>query len=164
MFKELTQLWSSLRDAEYLHLVLENLPLYGVFCGVLILVVAHFAGEAKSRLLALLLIAACCASVWPYLELRTTAKPRIVATRDPALEPLIEKQTARRASFKWAFYSMAALSGLTLVLQMAGKGRPLVIVTLIGALAIICLSAWLHKKECEVYHRNIVKYRLPGKA
>jgi hypothetical protein len=161
MLKELTQLWASLRDAEYLHLVLENLPLYGVACGVLMLLVAQMAGEKKSRLLALLLITACCASVWPYQELRVKAEPRIVATRDPALKPFIDKQTERRAGVNWAFYTMAAVSGLTLLLQMAGKGKPLVFVTLAGALAIVCLSAWLHKKECEVYHRNIVKIKLP---
>jgi len=161
MLKELTQLWASLRDAEYLHLMLENLPLYGVLCGVLTLLVAHFAGEKKSRLLGLLLITACCASVWPYQDLRAKAEPRIVATRDPALKPLIDQQTERRASFNWAFYAMAAVAGVTLALQVAGKGKPLILLTLAGAVAIICLSAWLHKKECEVYHRNIVKYRLP---
>lgn len=162
MWKELTQLWSSLGDAEYLHLVLESLPMYGVACGLLMLLVAHFAGEAKSRMLALLLITACCASVWPYQDLRATAKPRIVALRDPALRPLIDQQTERRASLNWAFYGVAGLSGLTLALQMAGKGRPMIFVTVIAALVIVCLSTWLHKKECEVYHRNIVKYRVPA--
>lgn len=164
MLTELQQLWASLRDAEYLHLLLEPLPLYGGFCGVLLLLVAQWGGESKSRLLALLLITASCASVWPYQNLRASAEPRIVATRDPALKPFIDRQSARRQGFNWAFYLMAVVGGCTLILQLAGKGKPMVWITLVGALGIVILSAWLHKKECEVYHRNIVKFKLPSGA
>ena len=161
MWQELLHLWSSVKDPEYLHLLLEGVPLYGLGFGLVFLAAAQFMGESKARLVALLLITTSCASVWPYEELRQQSTPRIVATRDPALEPLIKAQTERRSSAKWAYYSLAALGLVTTLTQMAGKARPLLAVLVVGAAAMFWFSIWLHKKECEVYHRNIVKYYPP---
>ncbi len=162
MWQELNRLWSGVRDPEYLHLLLEPLPLYGLGIGLLFLIAAQLAGESKSRLLALLVITASCASVWPYQELREQATPRILATRDPALGPLIRAQTERRERCNWAYYAMAGLGAVTLAALLAGKGKPLLALAAAGALALFCLSVWLHQKECEVYHRNIFKNRAAG--
>lgn len=161
MWEELTHLWTSVRDPEYLHLLLESLPLYGLGIGLLFLIVAQLMGEAKSRLFAILVITLSSASVWPYQDLREKATPRIIATRDPSLGPLIREQTERRSSHDWAYYLLAVAGGVTLVTQMMGKGKPLLVLFIAGTAALFWFSIWLHKKECEVYHRNIIKYRPP---
>lgn len=161
MWRELINLWQSVRDPEYAHLLLESLPLYGIAAGFLFLALSVFFGESKSRLLALVLLAVSSGSVWPYVTLREKAQPRIVATHDPSYGPLIREQTKRRTSTGWAFYSLALVSTLTLILVAAGKGRSLIFLTLIASMGCFWLSLWLHKKECEIYHRNIVKYRPP---
>ena len=40
MWRELTTLWQSICDPEYLHLLLEPLPLYGLGIGLTFLIVA----------------------------------------------------------------------------------------------------------------------------
>ncbi len=162
MGHELKDLWQGLRDPEYLHLLLEPLPLYGLAAGLLFLLVAHLTGETKSRLLALVVITASCASVWPYQELRQQATPRILATRDPALGPLIRGQTERRGNCNWAFYTVACLGAGALAAGLAGKGKIFLGLTAAAAVMLLCLSVWLHQKECEVYHRNIFKSRASG--
>ena len=162
MWQELQGLWQGMRDPEYLHLLLEPVPLYGLAAGLLVLLVAHFSGEAKSRWLALVLLTASCASVWPYQELRRQATPRILATRDPALGPFIRDQTERRESCNWAYYLVAGLGAVTMAARMAGKGKYLLGITALAASLLLCLSVWLHQKECEVYHRNIFKNRASG--
>jgi hypothetical protein len=44
---------------------------------------------------------------------------------------------------------------------LAGKGKWFVGVMVMGTAALFWFSIWMHKKECEVYHRNIIKYRPP---
>jgi hypothetical protein len=161
MLDEMTQLWTSVRDPEYLHLLLESLPLYGLGLGLVFLTVAHFAGEAKSRMMALMMITLSCASVWPYQELRKQATPRIVATRDISLGPLIRQQTERRERHDWAYLVVAALGAATMAAQVAGKGKGLLLLLIPACMALFWFSVWMHKKECEVYHRNIIKYRPP---
>ena len=158
MWRELTTLWQSICDPEYLHLLLEPLPLYGLGIGLTFLIVSFLFGEAKCRLLALAIICVSCASVWPYLDLRDKATPRILATRSPEFAPLIVEQTQRRKDWSWPYNAMTLFSTIALVTARSPKGRPvLFLVVGFGAL-LFWFSIWMHKKECEVYHRNIVRF------
>lgn len=162
MWRELTTLWQSVRDPEYAHLLLESLPLYGLALGLTFLIIAILAGERKTRLLALAVICLSSASVWPYLDFRLKATPRILATREPTYGPLIRAQSQLRLETAWAYYTLAGVSGLALFFGAARRGSFLILLTVVGGVAVFWLSVWLHKKECEVYHRNIVRYTAPG--
>jgi FtsH-binding integral membrane protein len=74
---------------------------------------------------------------------------------------LIQDQTDRRKRYNWLYYTLAVAGAVTLVLQLAGKGKWFVGVMVMGTAALFWFSIWMHKKECEVYHRNIIKYRPP---
>lgn len=157
MWRELSTLWQSLRDPEYAHLLLESLPLYGIGLGLLFLVAGISFREGKCKTLALALICLSSASVWPYLSLREKAEPRVVAMREPSFSPLIREQTKRRASLQLLYYCTAAFAGLAALLSAAGKGRGVLVVALLFAIAAFWASLWLHKKEAEIYHRNIIR-------
>lgn len=158
MWRELTTLWQSICDPEYLHLLLEPLPLYGLGIGLTFLIVSFMFGEVKSRLLALGIICVSCASVWPYIDLRDKATPRILATRSPDFAPLIQEQTQRRKDWAWPYYAMTLFSAIALLAARSPKGRPVLFLVVIFGALLFWFSIWLHKKECEVYHRNIVRY------
>lgn len=158
MWRELITLWQSIRDPEYLHLLLEPLPLYGLGAGLTFVIVSLFFGEIKSRMLALGIICLSCASVWPYIDLRDKATPRILATRSPDFAPLIQEQTQRRKDWSWPYYGMALLSAAALATTRSAKGRPLLLLVVVYGGLLFWISIWLHKKECEVYHRNIVRF------
>ena len=158
MWRELTTLWQSVRDPEYAHLLLESLPLYGLAFGLTLLVVAFVVNERKSRLLALGLILISCASVWPYLDFRLEATPRILATRAVEYGPIIRSQTELRAATAWAYYTMAIFTGIAMLMTKSRYARHGVLVVILGGVALFWLSVWLHKKECEVYHPNIKRY------
>jgi len=157
MWRELSTLWQSVRDPEYAHLLLESLPLYGLAFGLTLLVVSFVVNERKCRLLAFGFIFISCASVWPYLDFRLEATPRILATRAVSYGPIIQAQTQLRQDTAWAFYLMA---GITLVALMMTKSRYAkfgILAVFVGGLLLFWFSVWLHKKECEVYHPNIIR-------
>jgi hypothetical protein len=161
MWRELSALWSSLEDAEYLHLLLEPLPLFGLGFGLIFLIVSIITKQAITRLLALALITACCLSVQPYVKLRLKSEPRVLALQDPAFHPAIRAQTERRTSTTWIYYATALAGAAALFL---GRGGRAVMIT--GGAIVVCTASflhalWLHKKECEVYHRNILRYQAP---
>jgi len=158
MWRELTTLWQSIRDPEYLHLLLEPLPLFGLGIGLVFLIMSFVFGEVKSRLLALGIICVSCASVWPYIDLRDKATPRILATRSPDFAPLIQEQTQRRKDWSWPYHAMTLLSAAALLSSRSPKSRPLLFAIVLYGGLLFWFSIWLHKKECEVYHRNIVRF------
>jgi hypothetical protein len=159
MWQELTTLWQSIRDPEYLHLLLEPLPLYGLGLGLVVFVVAFVFGEKRSRLLGLGLICISCASVWPYTDLREKATPRIIATRPIEYAGVIREQTERRLNWNWPYYAMTVLSFIALCTANHPRGRPILAAVVIGGMLLFWISIWMHKKECEVYHRNIIQTR-----
>jgi hypothetical protein len=157
MLEELQTLWRALADPEYLQLLVEPLALHGLVASSVLLAAAVFSRESKAIAAALLLSGGCAASVWPAANLRAQAEPRVIATRDVALAPLIKEQTARRAQFSWAFKGFAILAAAAFLAHLTGKGRPLLLLTLAASLPLIVLALWLHKKESEIHHRNILK-------
>ena len=158
MMRELTSLWHSVGDAEYLHLLLEPLPMFGLGLGLLFLVASVVLGEKKTRLLALVVMAVSCASVQPYVRLRGKSEPRVLALQAPAYPALIRVQTERRSGSAWLYYALAAVCVTNLLMGRGGKALILTVITVVTCSGGFVHAVWLHKKECEVYHRNIVKY------
>lgn len=156
--RELSLLWLSLQDAEYLHLLLEPLPLFGLGFGVLILAASLALRDWRMRVVATALIVLSCASVHWYVTLRIKSEPRVIALQDMAFQPLIRQQTARRSDSTWIYYSAATCSVAAMFRARGGKGVIVTSITLAVCAGAFVHALWLHKKECEVYHRNTVKY------
>ncbi len=155
MWRELTDLWQSVRDPQYAHLLLESLPLYGLGIGLTFLIMAFLVGEKKTRLLALGVITLSCASVWPYLSFLLEATPRILATRPVSFGQMIEKQTQLRQDTAWVYYLVAGISLLAMALTKSRYARHGILAVVVSGVLAFWMSVWLHKKECEVYHPNI---------
>ena len=155
MWRELTDLWQSVRDPQYAHLLLESLPLYGLGIGLTFLIMAFLVGEKKTRLLALAVIALSCASVWPYLSFLLKATPRILATRPVSFGQMIEKQTQLRQDTAWVYYLVTGISLLAMALTKSRYVRHGILAVVVSGVLAFWMSVWLHKKECEVYHPNI---------
>lgn len=159
MWRELTILWDSLHDAEYLHLLLEPLPVYGLSLGLLFLLGALILRERKSQWLALLILCLSCLSVHPYLDLRREASPRILATSATSYRPMIQTQMERRQEHTWPYLAMASLCGLAMI---GGSGRPgkiLRLAVFLGGTGLLGFSLWLHQKEAEIHHPNLLRHR-----
>jgi hypothetical protein len=156
MWSELKALWTSLGDAEYSHLLLESLPLYGLALGWVFLLGGYVIKDIRARLFALAIIAACSFSVGPYSAMRAKSMPDVLKVTDAAYHPLIQAQTERRTSSRWLYYTIAGVSIAAAALGHRGKGLFLIGVVVVLTSIGVIHSLWLHKKECEVFHRNLV--------
>jgi hypothetical protein len=156
MLTNLDILLSRLKDAEYAYLLLEPLPLFGLLFGLLFFAVGLYLSQDKCRIVALVVIAASCASVVPYSKMRSHAMPRILATREISYVPRIKEQTKLRTETKWVYYGISILALLALI----GGGKLGILgnygVLIVGTAGLI-FSIWLHMKEAQVYHPNIMK-------
>lgn len=156
MLTNLNILFQRLRDAEYAHLLLEQLPVYGLLFGLLFFAVGLYLHEDKCRLVALMVILLACGSAVYGAELRQKAMPRILQGCEITQVPFIKEQTKLRQETLWVYYTVAGLAALALV-----SGGKLVawlnIVLMAGTAAALVFSLWLHMKEAEVFHRNIKK-------
>ena len=161
MMRELTLLWYSLQDPEYLHLLLEPLPVFGLALGLVFLVAGMAMDLKQMRLLALVIMIASAGSVYWYLKMRVATEPRVAATISTTFHPLIKEQTARRVASAWVYYVAAAACALALFAGSGSKSSLITYLVLVIVSATLVHATWLHKKECEVYHRNIVHNAAP---
>lgn len=158
MFGEFQLLLQRLADAEYLHLVLEGLPLYGGAFSLIGLALAALLRQRRMQFVLMILMAVSFGAAVPAQELRRQALPRVLATHDAAHRSLIEEQTDRRGDLQWLFLVIALLAVAALVLSRMPKLGPGLQMMLLPAAAIgVMIALWLHMKEAEIHHRNIVK-------
>ncbi len=161
MMHELTLLWSSLQDPEYLHLLLEPLPVFGLALGLVFLVAGMLMDLKQMRLLALVVMIASASSVYWYLKMRVATEPRVAATISTTFHPLIKEQTGRRVASAWVYYLAAGACAVALFAGGGSKNSFVTYIVVVAVSAALVHATWLHKKECEVYHRNIVHNASP---
>lgn len=159
MLSNLEKLFSRMHDAQFASLLIEPLLLYGLLFGVIFFAVGHYMGQSKCRAAALIVIAVCSISVNPYVSLRKKAMTRELSSR-PSDSMIIKEQQQRRLDTTWVYYSLAIVALLSLI--SGGKIAQFSDYAIIGGgIAIIFFSAWLHMKEAEIYHPNIIQRAIP---
>lgn len=160
MLSNLEVLFTRLGDAGYAYLLLEPLLLHGIFFGLIFFCVGHFMEQPKCRATALIVIGLCSLSIIPYLSLRNKAMYPRELERRPSDARLIKEQYQRRADSKWIYYALAIAS----VLALLGGGRLAAfsnVFIIAGGIGAIIFSAWMHMKEAEIYHPNIIQRAVP---
>ena len=160
MMRELTSLWNSLQDPEYLHLLLEPLPLFGLGLGLVFLLMSVLLVQRHTRTPALVVIILSAGSVPWYLKMRVKAEPRIAATMDRSFHPLIRAQTERRQGSAWLYISVAAVCAAALAFGRTSRASFLSWAAIVMAAVGFVHGLWLHRKESEVYHPHIVHHGL----
>ncbi len=161
MLSNLNILFSRLRDSGYAYMLLEPLLLYGIFFGVIFYGIGQYMGQPKCRGAALIVIGLCSLSIVPCLSLRHRAQPRELEIR-PSESKLIKEQYQRRVDSKWIYFALAIAAALALI--SGGKLASFSNIAIIGGGGIVILfSAWMHMKEAEIYHPNIIQREVSAK-
>lgn len=158
MLTNLDILLSRLKDAEYSYLLLEPVALFGLLFGLIFFAVGLYMAQDKCRIVALVVIAASCGSVYPMMKQRAKAQPRMALNQEIARVPAdtFKKQTQLRQDTAWVYYGVGGFAMLALI--GGGKlGTWSNVALLIGGSLALVFSIWLHMKEAEVFHPNIKK-------
>lgn len=108
-------LWQHLSDPEYVHVLINPLPVYGLSIAVLSLVLALFLRTQRLTIAALVLIFVCAMAAWPTYNYGEAAYDRIKAMSDPAGEQWLDEHMARGMQMIWMFYVLAGIAALGVV-------------------------------------------------
>ncbi|MEN3369806.1 MAG: hypothetical protein V7609_1949 [Verrucomicrobiota bacterium] len=108
-------LWQHLSDPEYVHVLINPLPVYGLSIAVLALVLALFLRTQRLTIAALVLVFVCSMSAWPTYNYGEAAYDRIKAMSDPAGEQWLDEHMARGMKMIWMFYVLAGVAAIGLV-------------------------------------------------
>jgi hypothetical protein len=125
-----------LRQPEYIHVLINPLPIYGLAMGLLGLIVAFFLRSRPAQIATLIVVLVSAASAWPVYEFGKQAKDRVLSMENEIGQAWLEEHEDRAEDLIWLFYGLAALSAVALIAprKWPRSATPLV-------LAVILLSA-----------------------
>jgi len=138
---ELKQILEALQQPEYVHILLNPLPVYATAMGVLALVLGIITRSVPAKTVALVIILVGCVSVWPVGEYGERAADRVQSMSDADGRAWLRAHSARADAGQLVFYATAVLAAAAMVAlwKFPKAGTWLTLLTLVAAL--VCLLA-----------------------
>jgi len=151
---ELQEVLRTLRQPEYIHVLLNPLPVYGMACGLAALLVALFLESRQAYLVALSIVVLAAASAWPVVVFGHRGYDRVYSMADKAGDQWLDAHQDRADDGQWVFYAAGALALLAMILpvKFPGTAKPLVLLTLIAALAALGTGGYIAHAGGQVRH------------
>jgi dolichol kinase len=145
-----------LQQPEYVHVLLNPLPVYGLAIGVIALIVALFLRNRSAQIVALILILITSASAWPVIKFGEEAFDRVLSMADKDGEAWLKAHEARAEKLEYLFYAVALLSAAALLLpkKWPRTAMPLVIATLLLSLVSLGGGVYIAYAGGKVRHRE----------
>ena len=104
-----------LRQPEYLHVLLNPLPVYGLAVGLIGLLVAICVRSRAAMVVALVAVFVSAAAAWPVYEYGEQAYDRVLAMADKDGQAWLASHKERAEFLIWLFYALAILSAIALI-------------------------------------------------
>ena len=139
---------------EYVHVLLNPLPVYGLATAALALAGALALRSRPATVAALALVAVTALSAWPVYVYGQQAYQGVNTTVDPDGQDWLNAHKHRAEKLIWTFYALAALAvtGIAAPTRWPKVLLPLAILTLIGALAVLGAGGWIAYAGGKVRH------------
>ncbi len=153
---EIKLLFDKFGDPEYRHLILEPVLIYGVLLGVVAFVLAFLFKERKMQLAALVVVIVSALMIVPYLNSRTVADQRAEKLFSSQAEEIAEQRETRKDT-QWAYFAVAGLAMVTLLMGAhKGKAGLVVGIVTVGAgITLVLFSMSMHLRDAQIYHPNL---------
>jgi len=128
-----------LRQPEYVHVLLNPLPVYGLLVSWAALIGALISKSRRAQIVTLILVFVTSISAWPVYEFGEEGYDRVLTMTDEDGHAWLDEHQDRGQKLIYVFYALAALSAATIVvpLRWPKSSVPLAVaVVLLGAAAL----------------------------
>jgi plastocyanin len=130
-----------LRQPEYVHVLLNPLPVYGLAVGLIGLLVAICSRSRAATVVALVVVLISAAAAWPVYEYGEQSYDRVLAMADNDGQTWLDSHKERAEDLIWFFYALAILSAIALIAPVKWPGLSIWLGAAVLALGTITLGA-----------------------
>ena len=145
-----------LEQPEYIHVLINPLPVYGLAMGLFALMIglALRSREARTGAFALILIAA--ASAWPVLHYGQKGYDRVKGMSDSEGEKWLAEHARRGEQFIYVFYALGAVALISIGTEWKRPkaALPMAITTLVLATAALAIGGYISYAGGHVRHKE----------
>src|SRR6266436_3989812 len=107
-----------LRQPEYVHVLLNPLPVYGLLIAWIGLVIAAVLKSRRAQLVTLVLVLLSSLSAWPVYEFGQQAYYRVLSMTDEDGERWLDEHQDRAEDLIWVYYALAVLSAAAIAVPI----------------------------------------------
>jgi len=144
------------RQPEYVHVLLNPLPIYGLAMGWIGLVIRFFLRSRPAQLATLVLILISTASAWPVYEFGEQGYDRVLSMSDEAGQAWLDEHQHRGEQLIYFFYALAALSLVAIIMPIKWPNASalLVIGTIVLGVIVLGMSGYIAYAGGKIRHRE----------
>lgn len=145
-----------LNQPEYMHVLVNPMPVYGLSMGVLALAIALLFRSRPTIIVAPILIVVSGLSAWPTYHYGQAAYDRVKEMSDGIGTQWLDEHMARGEKLIYAFYLLAAvaLAGIVAPMKWPRSSLPLAIVTLALGVGTLGIGGWISYAGGHVRHQE----------
>jgi len=145
-----------LRQPEYIHVLLNPLPVYGLLVGWVGLVIGLALRSRPAQIATLTLVVLSSISAWPVYEFGQQGYDRVLSITDEAGEAWLDEHMHRAENLIWVFYALAALSALAIAapIKWPKSSMPLAVAVILLGAVTLGSGAYIAYAGGRVRHRE----------
>ncbi|HEY4281984.1 MAG TPA: cupredoxin family copper-binding protein [Chthoniobacterales bacterium] len=130
-----------LQQPEYIHVLINPLPIYGLAAGLIGLFVAIWQRSRRATIAALVIVLVSAASAWPVYEYGERSYDRVLSMADNDGRAWLAEHQERAEHVIWFFYALAILSAIGLIIPIKWPKSSLPLAVAVMLLGVISLGA-----------------------
>ena len=155
-----------LRQPEYIHVLINPLPTYGLAMGWVGLVIAVFLKSRRAQIATLALVLIGAVSAWPVYELGQQSYDRVLSMADTDGQAWLDEHQDRAQNLIYFFYVLTLLSAMAIVVPMkwpkSSMALTLAVIVLGGV--VIGMGAYIAQAGGKIRHREFRNEPPPKKS
>ncbi len=154
-----------LRQPEYIHVLINPLPIYGLLMGWIGLVIALSLKSRHAQVATLALVLITSASAWPAYEFGEQAYDRVLSMADEDGKAWLDAHQDRAEDLIYFFYALALLSvvAITLPIKWPKSSTPLVIAVILFGAVTLGIGGYIAYAGGKIRHREFRNVPPPPK-
>jgi len=144
------------RQPEYLHVLINPLPIYGLAVGLIGLLIALLLRSRPAQIATLAIVFLSALSAWPVFELGEQSYDRVVSMADEDGRAWLEAHQHRAERLIDFFYALAIVSAvaIALPLKLPKSGLILALLTLFFGLCVLGMGGYIAYAGGKIRHRE----------
>ncbi len=145
-----------LRQPEYIHVLINPLPIYGLLMGWIGLVIALSLKSRHAQVATLTLVLITSASAWPAYEFGEQAYDRVLSMADEDGKAWLDAHQDRAEDLIYFFYALALLSvvAIALPIKWPKSSTPLVIAVILFGAVTLGIGGYIAYAGGKIRHRE----------
>jgi hypothetical protein len=145
-----------LGQPEYLHVLLNPIPVYGLAIALLGLLISIVMRSRTAQVAALALVLVSGAMAWPVFELGEKSSDRVLSMSDDDGQAWLKVHEHRAEQLIPFFYGLAAMAVVAIALPLKFRRSSLIlaIITLVFGLAVLGMGGYIGYAGGKIRHRE----------